>query len=93
MIWRHNCRRRLLHVDAPISVTGLAEKLGVWWATAQHRIARLEESGVIVGYTAKVRPEPAPGASGAGCASSETSIPLSTRKARRPAYLACGFSW
>ncbi|MBX9298718.1 Lrp/AsnC family transcriptional regulator [Chromobacterium vaccinii] len=59
MIWRHNCRRRLLRVDAPISVTGLAEKLGVWWATAQHRIARLEESGVIVGYTAKVKPEPA----------------------------------
>ncbi|ERE17775.1 MULTISPECIES: Lrp/AsnC family transcriptional regulator [Chromobacteriaceae] len=47
----------LLRDDARISVTALAEKLRVSRATVQHRIARLEESGVIVGYTVKVKPE------------------------------------
>lgn len=47
----------LLRDDARTSVTTLAKKLRVARATVQNRIARLEESGVIVGYTVRLKPE------------------------------------
>lgn len=47
----------LLRDDARMSVTTLAQKLRVSRATVQNRIAKLEESGVIVGYTVRLKPE------------------------------------
>lgn len=47
----------LLRDDARMSVTELAKKLRVSRATVQNRIAKLEESGVIAGYTVRVKPE------------------------------------
>jgi len=41
----------LLRADARMSVVDLAEKLGVSRATVQNRMRRLEENGVILGYT------------------------------------------
>ncbi len=46
----------LLRDDARLSVVALARKLRVARATVQNRIARLEESGTIVGYTVRLRP-------------------------------------
>ena len=46
----------LLRDNARMSVVALAQKLRVARATVQNRIARLEENGVIVGYTIKVKP-------------------------------------
>lgn len=46
----------LLRDDARLSVVALAKKLRVARATVQNRIARLEKSGTIVGYTVKLRP-------------------------------------
>lgn len=46
----------LLRDDARLSVSALAKKLRVARATVQHRIARLERDGVIVGYTLRLRP-------------------------------------
>jgi DNA-binding Lrp family transcriptional regulator len=46
----------LLRDNARISVVTLAKQLRVARATVQNRIARLEENGVIVGYTIKVKP-------------------------------------
>jgi DNA-binding Lrp family transcriptional regulator len=46
----------LLRDDARRSVVALAKKLRVARATVQNRIARLEKSGTIVGYTVKLRP-------------------------------------
>lgn len=47
----------LLRDDARMSVTTLAEKLRVSRATVQNRISKLEETGVIVGYTVRLKPE------------------------------------
>ncbi|PVX61320.1 Lrp/AsnC family transcriptional regulator [Paraburkholderia unamae] len=46
----------LLRDNARTSVVALAKQLRVARATVQNRIARLEENGVIVGYTIKVKP-------------------------------------
>jgi DNA-binding Lrp family transcriptional regulator len=46
----------LLRDNARTSVVTLAKQLRVARATVQNRIARLEENGVIVGYTIKVKP-------------------------------------
>jgi DNA-binding Lrp family transcriptional regulator len=46
----------LLRDDARLSVVALAGKLRVARATVQNRIARLEKSGTIVGYTVKLKP-------------------------------------
>ncbi len=50
----------LLRIDARMSVADLAKKLEVSRATIGNRIKRLEESGVIVGYTVRVRPDAEP---------------------------------
>ncbi len=41
---------RALNRDARISISNLAKELHVSRTTVKHRIARLEEAGVIVGY-------------------------------------------
>ena len=50
----------LLRVDARASVATLAGKLGVSRGTVTNRIAKLEDGGVINGYTVKLRPEVVP---------------------------------
>jgi DNA-binding Lrp family transcriptional regulator len=45
----------LLRVDARTSVADLAKRLDVSRGTARSRIRRLEESGLIVGYTVRLR--------------------------------------
>lgn len=50
----------LLRENARISVADLAKKLRVSRATIANRIRRLEESGVIVGYTVRLRPDAEP---------------------------------
>jgi DNA-binding Lrp family transcriptional regulator len=47
----------LLRDDARTSVTELSKKLRVSRATVQSRLAKLEESGVIAGYTIRLKPE------------------------------------
>ena len=49
-----------LRADARISVATLAHKLGVSRGTISNRIARLEDAGVIVGYTLRLRPDAEP---------------------------------
>lgn len=44
----------LLKLDARESTAALARKLGVSRTTVQDRIRRLEEAGVIVGYTVRI---------------------------------------
>ena len=44
----------LLKVDARASVSELARKLGVSRTTAQDRLTRLEERGIIAGYTVRL---------------------------------------
>ena len=46
----------LLRDDARSSIASLAKKLRVARGTVQNRLARLEEEGVIVGYTVRLRP-------------------------------------
>jgi len=46
----------LLRDNARISVTDLAKILRLSRATVQSRISKLEESGIIVGYTVKLKP-------------------------------------
>ncbi|MFM0224370.1 Lrp/AsnC family transcriptional regulator [Paraburkholderia dipogonis] len=46
----------LLRDDARMSVVTLAKHLRVARATVQNRLTRLEKSGVIVGYTVRVKP-------------------------------------
>jgi len=50
----------LLRVDARTSVADLAKALQVSRATIGNRIKRLEQSGVIVGYTVRLRPDAEP---------------------------------
>jgi DNA-binding Lrp family transcriptional regulator len=50
----------LLRQDARTSVATLASKLGVSRGTVSNRITKLEDTGVIVGYTVRLRPEAQP---------------------------------
>ena len=50
----------LLRVDARASVATLAAKLKVSRGTVTNRIAKLEDSGVINGYTVRLRPDVVP---------------------------------
>lgn len=50
----------LLRGDARASVATLAKKLGVSRGTVNNRIARMEQSGVILGYSIRVRPDSRP---------------------------------
>ena len=50
----------LLRQDARTSVATLAAKLNVSRGTVTNRITRLEDTGVIVGYTVRLRPDAQP---------------------------------
>ncbi|MDD5333206.1 MAG: Lrp/AsnC family transcriptional regulator [Rhodoferax sp.] len=50
----------LLRKDARTSVATLAKKLGVSRGTVTNRVAKLEDAGIIVGYTVKLRPDAQP---------------------------------
>ena len=47
----------LLRTDSRASVATLAHRLGVSRGTVNNRIAKLEDSGTIVGYTVRLRPD------------------------------------
>ncbi len=47
----------LLRQDARLQVAALAQKLRVSRGTVTNRIRRLEDEGVIVGYTVRLRPD------------------------------------
>lgn len=47
----------LLREDARLPVAALAKKLNVARGTVQNRLARLQTTGTIVGYTVKLKPE------------------------------------
>jgi len=47
----------LLRQDARLTVASLASKLKVSRGTISNRIRRMEDKGVIVGYTVRVRPD------------------------------------
>ena len=50
----------LLRQNARASVAELAHRLGVARGTVTNRLHRLEKSGVIVGYTVRLRPDARP---------------------------------
>ena len=50
----------LLRKDARTSIAVLARKLAVSRGTVSNRITRLEDSGAIVGYTVRLRPDAQP---------------------------------
>ena len=50
----------LLRKDARTSVATLANKLGVSRGTVSNRITKLEDLGIIVGYTVRLRPDAQP---------------------------------
>jgi DNA-binding Lrp family transcriptional regulator len=50
----------LLRNDARTSVAILARKLGVSRGTVTNRVTRMEDTGVIVGYTVRLRPDVQP---------------------------------
>ncbi|OVZ58451.1 AsnC family transcriptional regulator [Pigmentiphaga sp. NML080357] len=50
----------LLRDNARTPVSALAHKLKVSRGTVQNRMARLEEQGVVVGYTVRLRPDAEP---------------------------------
>jgi DNA-binding Lrp family transcriptional regulator len=50
----------LLRTDARASVATLASKLKVSRGTVTNRIAKLEDTGVITGYTVRLRPDSMP---------------------------------
>ena len=50
----------LLRKDARTNVATLSQKLGVSRGTVTNRIAKLEDGGVIVGYTVRLRPDSQP---------------------------------
>jgi DNA-binding Lrp family transcriptional regulator len=47
----------LLRIDARASIASLAQQLRVARGTVRNRLTRLEESGVIVGYTLRLKPQ------------------------------------
>ncbi len=47
----------LLRANARLSIATLAKKLDVSRGTIDNRIRKLEERGIIVGYTVRLRPE------------------------------------
>ena len=47
----------LLRADARASIATLAHRLGVSRGTVNNRITKLEDSGTIVGYTVRLRPD------------------------------------
>jgi DNA-binding Lrp family transcriptional regulator len=47
----------LLRQDARLSIADLSHKLAVSRGTVTNRITKLEDAGVIVGYTVRVRPD------------------------------------
>ena len=51
----------LLRKDARASVATLAQKLGVSRGTVTNRVTKLENAGIIVGYTVMLRPDAQPG--------------------------------
>ena len=55
----------LLRKDARTSVATLAQKLGVSRGTVTNRVTKLEDAGIIVGYTVKLRPDAQPAEIGA----------------------------
>ncbi|MEI8169645.1 MAG: Lrp/AsnC family transcriptional regulator [Rhodoferax sp.] len=50
----------LLRKDARSSVATLASKLGVSRGTVTNRVTKLEDAGIIVGYTVRLRPDAEP---------------------------------
>lgn len=50
----------LLRQDARTPVATLATKLGVSRGTVSNRVTKLEDAGIIVGYTVRLRPDAAP---------------------------------
>jgi DNA-binding Lrp family transcriptional regulator len=50
----------LLRKDARTSVATLAHKLGVSRGTVSNRVTKLEDAGIIVGYTVRLRPDAQP---------------------------------
>ena len=50
----------LLRKDARTSVATLANKLGVSRGTVSNRITKLEDAGIIVGYTVRLKPDSQP---------------------------------
>ncbi len=50
----------LLRKDARTSIAVLAKKLGVSRGTVSNRITKLEDAGLIVGYTVRLRPDAQP---------------------------------
>jgi DNA-binding Lrp family transcriptional regulator len=50
----------LLRKDARTSAATLATKLGVSRGTISNRITKLEDAGIIVGYTVRLRPDAQP---------------------------------
>lgn len=50
----------LMRIDARTSVATLAQKLGVSRGTVTNRITKLEDAGIIVGYTVRLRPDSKP---------------------------------
>jgi DNA-binding Lrp family transcriptional regulator len=50
----------LLRQDARTSVATLASKLGVSRGTVSNRITKLEDAGIITGYTVRLRPDATP---------------------------------
>jgi len=50
----------ILRADARTPVAALAQKLRVSRGTVQNRLHKMEESGVIVGYTVRLRPDSEP---------------------------------
>ena len=50
----------LLRKDARASIATLAQKVGVSRGTVTNRITRLEDTGIIVGYTVRLRPDAEP---------------------------------
>jgi DNA-binding Lrp family transcriptional regulator len=50
----------LLRIDARTSHATLAKKLGVSRGTIANRLSRLERTGLIIGYTVRLRPEAKP---------------------------------
>ena len=55
----------LLRKDARTSVATVAQKLGVSRGTVSNRIAKLEDAGIIVGYTVRLKPDAQPSEIGA----------------------------